>query len=82
MEGVSQMTILLYKPYLVKVATTLVGGGQNSGKNSYVVCVWPLTTLIFMGLEGKSNVRFIVWITQPFAWDYFNAICSIHGYKY
>ena len=79
--GVSQITILFHKPYLVQVTTkgeggqrviniqhgiyewplgrripqktstvhnsdlgkvaTLGGGGKNSEKNGYVVCVWP-----------------------------------------
>ena len=39
--GVIQMTIFLYKPYLVKV-TTKGGGGQKYPKNYLVVYGWPL----------------------------------------
>ena len=38
---IPQKTTTLHNSYLVKVAT-LGGGGQNSEKNGYVVCVWPL----------------------------------------
>ena len=38
--GVPQKTTTLHNSYLVKVAA-LGGGGQNSEKNGYVVCVWP-----------------------------------------
>ena len=41
-EGVSQKTSTLNNSYLVKVAT-LGGGGQNSEKTGYLICVWPLT---------------------------------------
>ena len=50
MEGVPQKTTTLHNNYLVKVAT-LGGGGQNTEKNGYVVCVWPLNKL----LDKKRN---------------------------
>ena len=59
LEGVPQKTITLNNSYLVKV-TTLGGGGQNSEKNGYVVCVWPpgifmtLCNFIAVSINSKT----------------------------
>ena len=37
-EGISQITTLLYKSYIVKVSE---GGGQDTQKSAYVVYEWP-----------------------------------------
>ena len=59
-RGVPQKTTTLHNSYLIKVAT-LGGGGQNSEKNGYVVCVWPLRSHIWTHIW---NITIITGITS------------------
>ena len=54
--SVPQKTTTLHNSYLVKVAT-LGGGCQDSEKNGYVVCVWPLGMISDLGFYVSISIR-------------------------
>ena len=54
-RGVGQITILLYKPYLVKVTTEVEEGVKNIQKFDHVVYEWPLALLIRRKNAIKNN---------------------------
>ena len=71
-RGVSQLTILLHRPYLIKVTTKEVGGSQNNQKFDHVVYGWPLNSDLCKNCKiGKDG----------FASSKYFHICSKINYK-